>query len=342
MKRIIQGHKEFFTGLAEFLAKGNYVVILPGNHDIEFCYEEVQEALRNGLAEFSPGENIKNNLEFRRWFYHEKENVFVEHGHQYDELNSFDYFLCPFFEEDGVKRIILPVGSFFVRYLFNKVEEFHPFADNIKPVTRFIRYMIFELIKRPRKLRQLVPLIGFFIEIVDKVRKLSPKEKEELEVKQQSIMKKISAEEDIPPNKVEEIKSLWVPSSITNYSQYQVLCGLLSPPKTDVHRRSASRIRDALGVKYVVFGHTHDPYLAGLPNDKDRKGEYVNSSTWTKVFVKEESEEGLIREEKEFVFVRILKNEKELRMDLLKWRNELGKPERVLLFKKLSRGRKRE
>ena len=334
LRRIIQGHREFFAGLAAFLARGNHVVILPGNHDIEFCYEEVQEALRNGLAKFSPSENVKNNLEFRRWFYHEKGSVFVEHGHQYDDLNSFDYFLCPFFEEDGVKRIILPVGSFFVRYLFNTVEQFHPFADNIKPTTRFIRYMIFEVIKRPRKLRQLVPLILFFTEIVGKFRGLSPKEKKELEVKQGSIVGEISAEEEIAPDKVEEIKSLWVPSSITHYPWHQVLCGLFFRPNTDVHRRYASRIQDVLGVKYVVFGHTHDPDLAGLPSDKNRKGEYVNSSTWTRVFVKEESEEGMIREEKEFVFVRILKNEKRLRMDLLKWKDELGKPERVLLYKK--------
>lgn len=332
LRRIIQGHGEFFAGLAAFLARGNHVVILPGNHDIELCYTEVQEALRDGLAEFSRGEDVKGNLEFRRWFYHEEGGVFVEHGHQYDDLNSFDYFLCPFLEGDGGKRIILPVGSFFVRYLFNTVEQFHPFADNIKPITRFIRYMVFEMIKRPRKLRQLVPLIRFLIEILGKFRVLSPSEKEELEVKQGSIVEEISAEEKIAPDKLEQIRSLWVPSSITHYPWHQVLRGLLSRPRANIHRRYAARIRDILGVKYVVFGHTHDPDLAGLPSDRDRKGEYVNSSTWTKVFVEEESEE------KEFVFVQILKNGKDLRMDLLKWRDELGRPERVLLFEKYPGG----
>jgi hypothetical protein len=82
-------------------------------------------------------------------------------------------------------------------------------------------------------------------------------------------------------------------------------------------------------VKNVVFGHTHDPDLRGLPSDRERTGEYVNSGTWTIVFSEEER---LLREEKEFVYVQILK-QPNLQMGLLiKWKDELGEVQRVNLF----------
>jgi UDP-2,3-diacylglucosamine pyrophosphatase LpxH len=340
LERIIEGHTGFFSGLAQFMSTGNRVVILPGNHDIEFCYTEVQEALRKGVGKFSK-KDINNNLEFKRWFYHEKNLVFIEHGHQYDELNSFDYFLCPILERDEVKKIILPVGSFFVRYLFNRVEEFHPFADNIKPITRYLCYLIPRMIFRQFWKLRWVSLICFFIEVVKKVKRLSAEEKEKLEANQRSIMQNVSTEEGVPLAKVEGIRFLWVPSAITNYCWCQVIRKLFSAGKKDVYQRYALKIRDIFGVKYVVFGHTHDPDLVGFPSERNRISEYVNSSTWTKVFVQEESEEGLIREEKEFVFVQILKAQKRVRMHLLKWKDELGKAERVLLFKRISSGRNR-
>jgi hypothetical protein len=42
-------------------------------------------------------------------------------------------------------------------------------------------------------------------------------------------------------------------------------------------------------------------------------------------------EERLLREEKEFVYVQILK-QPSLQMELLKWKDELGKGQRVNLF----------
>jgi hypothetical protein len=42
-------------------------------------------------------------------------------------------------------------------------------------------------------------------------------------------------------------------------------------------------------------------------------------------------EERLLREEKEFVFVRILKEPK-VKVDLLKWKDERGQADRVSLF----------
>jgi hypothetical protein len=44
--------------------------------------------------------------------------------------------------QDRQDEIDLPFGSLFVRYFFNKVECVEPFADNIKPATKFVWWLI--------------------------------------------------------------------------------------------------------------------------------------------------------------------------------------------------------
>ena len=128
--------------------------------------------------------------------------------------------------------------------------------------------------------------------------------------------------------KLRSIKDLWVPSSISNDSFWKVLWRFFSSDRPSLHLNRAKKIQRILGVKNVVFGHTHDPDLRGLPSDRERIGEYVNSGTWATVFSEEER---LLREEKEFVYVQILKQPK-LKMELLKWKDELGEGQRVNLF----------
>ena len=72
----------------------------------------------------------------------------MEHGHQYDPANCFPSALCPLESPAGNQagssgeHIFLPMGSIFVRYLFNRVETSSPYADNVKPETRFIGWFI--------------------------------------------------------------------------------------------------------------------------------------------------------------------------------------------------------
>jgi len=40
------------------------------------------------------------------------------------------------------RKICLPLGAFFVRYLFNKLEKIHPFADNMKPPSDFVGWVL--------------------------------------------------------------------------------------------------------------------------------------------------------------------------------------------------------
>jgi UDP-2,3-diacylglucosamine pyrophosphatase LpxH len=183
LDRIFDGHPEFFEAIAGFLAYGNDLIIITGNHDAEFTYPEVRELFREKL-EFSaedffaynreklrtsglPGkdETVKNvsaRVYFVRWYYYEKGLFYAEHGCQYDTTNRYDFFLDPtihvsgeyskrrFYEEhshdNGCSKgeelaIWFPVGSFFVRYLFNEIEKYVPFTDNIRPKLSAFRWL---------------------------------------------------------------------------------------------------------------------------------------------------------------------------------------------------------
>ncbi len=154
LKRIALGHQRFFAALGWFVAHGNHVAVVKGNHDVELHWPEVQarfvkeaerayrrQRLRLGQGPALTSEQCRQRFRFYPWFYHEPGRVYVEHGGQYEAANHFRDYLNPVLPQDPA-RIELPWGSLFVRYLFNEVEDVHPFADNVKPIGRYISWAL--------------------------------------------------------------------------------------------------------------------------------------------------------------------------------------------------------
>ncbi len=152
LQRIAQGHQRFFAALGWFVAHGNHIVVTRGNHDVELYWPEVRDRFTKEVGRAYTRERLKldngppvrpeeleERIHFYPWFYHEPGRVYVEHGCQYEAANHFRDFLNPVLADDP-GHIELPWGSLFVRYLFNKVEDVHPFADNIKPATRYLAW----------------------------------------------------------------------------------------------------------------------------------------------------------------------------------------------------------
>ena len=162
MRVIAEGHRKFFKALYKFLINGNTLSIIKGNHDVELYWNGVKEEFKNqivmaGLNKKEKNvKNIRNNkrkleeehikdikkrINFYPWIYYDS-GIYIEHGNQYEKINSFEYFLNPTLPKPNDNRIYLPLGSYFVRYFFNKIEVISPFVDNIKPVTNYISWVI--------------------------------------------------------------------------------------------------------------------------------------------------------------------------------------------------------
>jgi UDP-2,3-diacylglucosamine pyrophosphatase LpxH len=328
MKVMMDGHWVFFKGLGRFICSGNKCTIMTGNHDIEWTVPRVQAAFREEMKKYlskeisNREEVVSGQIEFCPWFYYEPGLIWVEHGNQYDGINSFDYFLFPYLPNS--EELMLPSGSFFVRYLFNKVEQIDPFADNIKPLSSYLKQYSLKLVFSMSFLKHL----GYFLKILGKVKKFGTEETAYLSQKNEEQIESEAKRFGIEIESLKAIKRHWVPSFLYSKSKLGNIIKFFTYKTEGVYEEKASIIQKELAVRYVVFGHTHEADLCLLnPNGRE---EYSNSGTWTKIF-SDNPTERLLHEEHESIFVQILKDDGD-KLELLKWRDDISLGERVKLF----------
>ncbi|HEV8639285.1 MAG TPA: metallophosphoesterase [Chloroflexota bacterium] len=141
LDRIASGHAEFFAALGRFAAGGFPVDVVVGNHDIELIRPATQRRLVELVVALSGRPEAAESIAFYPWIYFVPGVLYAEHGHQYDDVNSFPTQLEPSLGGDP-DRIDLPLGSYFVGYLFNRIEAIDPFADNVKPATSYLLWAL--------------------------------------------------------------------------------------------------------------------------------------------------------------------------------------------------------
>jgi UDP-2,3-diacylglucosamine pyrophosphatase LpxH len=98
LRCVARRHRAVFESLARFCAAGNHIVVVRGNHDVDFHWPAVQDEFVRQLAMHARIE--RGSIEFSPWFYYEEGRVFVEHGHQYDRYCSYEHVLNPLSPRD--------------------------------------------------------------------------------------------------------------------------------------------------------------------------------------------------------------------------------------------------
>ena len=90
-----------FRALARFLLAGHRVVILKGNHDMNWFWPEVryrflelmQDHLKEGMQDPLRDEarvaSVLERIEIRPWVYYVRNLLYVGHGNQYAPVNAF-------------------------------------------------------------------------------------------------------------------------------------------------------------------------------------------------------------------------------------------------------------
>jgi UDP-2,3-diacylglucosamine pyrophosphatase LpxH len=135
----IKGHLLLFQRLALWLHHGNDLIITKGNHDLEWYWEAVQNYLLLTLSEISA---VRWNLPFEAVFSTTSQQIvfadnsvlidhkiYIEHGHRYENTTTVYGDALT----QNQQELNLPFGSFFNRYLINKIELVYPFIDNVRP-----------------------------------------------------------------------------------------------------------------------------------------------------------------------------------------------------------------
>lgn len=129
LERVLDRHADVFGAMAAFVAFGNEIALVRGNHDVELYWPDVQRRLREALGAAwavdprrsvpgtrSPAE-VHDAVSFHDWFLYEPGVAWIEHGHQYDPYCSFDHVLEPLDAWDDIET---NVDSALMRYVVNR------------------------------------------------------------------------------------------------------------------------------------------------------------------------------------------------------------------------------
>lgn len=143
-------HPQLLLALARFVAEGNAIVVLRGNHDIEMFWPEVQEHFRRLIAEHHPEdvsymtmkEAVVARVRFGEWFWYVPDVLYVEHGSQYDPFCCSQYVLNPLVPQCST-RLQMSISELAIRYFTNQMKTINASAaENIKSVSEYIGWVI--------------------------------------------------------------------------------------------------------------------------------------------------------------------------------------------------------
>lgn len=210
---VAAGHVEAFAALGRFVAAGHTLDVVIGNHDIELIWPDVQARFRE-LVEQHAGGAGRAAIMFHPWILYIPGLLYAEHGQQYDSLNAFATLMRPLLPSDP-GRIELPLGSFIVLYLFNHIERIDPFADNVRPMTR---YLLWALRVHPVvALSTLGYHVRFFLRVLGKTSSLSVDEqKARREAYWRELMAPAAAQIGLPEDTLIQIDKLAAIPALSN------------------------------------------------------------------------------------------------------------------------------
>jgi len=171
---IVAAHYRIFDALNVFLSSvaEHKLVILPGNHDVDFFWSEIRKKFVEVVSKGDGG--VQQRLKFHLQKAYQPQNfpgVWIEHGHQYDECNKFEVHGEPrwseeakpvFIDNDGKPRLLECVGTRFLIKFLNHLDAEYPFVDNVKPFSKFVKmFLVSSLVPEFGLLKAAVALWAF-------------------------------------------------------------------------------------------------------------------------------------------------------------------------------------
>lgn len=139
IKVILSEHKKFIDALSQFISNGHRLVIIPGNHDVELHFPEVQKEIKDALR---LSEKNHGQIKFVDWFYISEQDTFIEHGHQQDPYCMCENPVNPFLLEYNQLSVRLPFGNVACRYMMNGLGLFNPHVEKnyIMSISGYLRF----------------------------------------------------------------------------------------------------------------------------------------------------------------------------------------------------------
>lgn len=382
LHRISQGHPAVFAALAQFVAAGNRLVIIKGNHDLEFFWQAVQEEFVRLLAAHWPAEpgrpssarqrfqQLRARVEFCQRAYIVENQLYIEHGHQYQPITSV---AKPLLNE---RELCLPPGSILNRYLVNAIDHLAPFVTYIRGTFEVFRALMaghrwraLRLLMRHFPMATRMLLRGYrrvaftlFLEILPYLFAVFYAS---FGIFLPLVWKAYSqALIQFTGSAGAFLISQWFLNlmlGIGLFGLFQFLAGFLSGRNLAFHFKKAfatarermqraaltagrqeveetieNRWREAIARarqkmrKFLILGHTHQPAVQSLEDN----WWYINTGSWIPVI--ERGGHHPIREKITFTFVYFMRRANGLfDFDLRYWNDDKGRSERLVVWEKV-------
>lgn len=143
---ILSEHKKFMQALSKFIKAGHFVVLIPGNHDVELHFRKVQKAILDSL---NLNEEENSRFRFVDWFYISNQDTLIEHGNQQDPYCICEDPTNPFLLDYNELTVRLPFGNVACRYIMNGLGLFNPHVEKnyIMTVSGYLKFFFKYLIK---------------------------------------------------------------------------------------------------------------------------------------------------------------------------------------------------
>jgi hypothetical protein len=136
MATILNDHPVWVNAIRNFILKGNRVVFVIGNHDIELHWNSVQKIV---VEKLDLPEVFLDHVRFCEWFYISNGDTLIEHGNQYDAYCLAANPISPLIKEGRSVRVRIPFGNLAGKFMVNGMGLLNPHADS-----SFIKDSFFE------------------------------------------------------------------------------------------------------------------------------------------------------------------------------------------------------
>jgi UDP-2,3-diacylglucosamine pyrophosphatase LpxH len=157
LQRVLYCHPLFTQALNAFVAAGNRLDFLPGNHDPGLMRLTVQTLIRSALS--APSES---DLRFHPWIFSLPGLLYAEHGNQYHDINSFPEWLNA--QAHPLNETGKPIGAKLDDLVMTLASKTDRSANSVPiSLTGVVRHQLHD----PRKLVRSLPVFARFgVEVI--------------------------------------------------------------------------------------------------------------------------------------------------------------------------------
>ena len=339
-----QGHPLFFASLAKWLSQGHKLIITKGNHDLEWYWPAVRNYMTLLLAEkitalsLRPLEDVLDEIvQPNLLFVDDKiiinKKLYIEHGHRYEHFTAVDG--PPVLKNQT--ELNLPFGSFFNRYLINRVELAYPYIDDVRPSENILPVLLRE--RFPLAIKLLFNYVPFVLLVIPKrqyayafrylfhflwliVLPIA------LMVAAFFIFNPVTINFSTPTGILGMLFSALenIATLILSYFLGRLFAMLKLSSPDSLYPNAQRAMEDHPETMIATFGHTHDPEQKSSHTKR-----YYNTGTWIPVV---ESDAADVRLDKTYTFLWLTRdrNGDFGKTDLFRWNDDAERVDALILM----------